>query len=379
MQMKLIAAAVVGLMSSAAFAQVVVGGKFDAGYLFNHTQNADSGAGGATGGNTTEAQTDGNASTSRLTFVAKEDLGSGMSMEANLDLRFTNIHEGKTGLNNNDKKVLIFRTPIVNVLWGVSNLGGAIYFGTAEKPYMIAPKDLEIVKYGVSQLRESSLTNRNTTLFTQQFNMGAFGMMFHGTYASGDNHKSGANNNDSATIANANTGSGDVKALGTEMKVGNIVNWGIDVNHRDATSFSAAGKNDMHFSHMYVNVKPVAGLKFAGSWNQYRGYNGTNAAYKEKNINLVAAYNLNDKLEVGVERSHLNDYAASRNSGKGFMVGAAYFLSKNTYAYVSHAKTDFDRNETGLAGKYDGTAAGFTNTLNKQDSHITKIGMVKEF
>src|SRR5437868_4440425 len=107
-------------MSGATFAQtsVVIGGKFDAGYQFNHAKRTDSANGAPqtgpnAGGSTTEAQTDGSASSSRITVVAKEALGSGYSAEVNLDLRFTNIHEGKAatsssqgGLSSNDKKVL---------------------------------------------------------------------------------------------------------------------------------------------------------------------------------------------------------------------------------------------------------------------------------
>lgn len=58
---KNLAQAIAGLMSGAAFAQtsVTVGGKFDAGYQFKHTQNTDTAGlgtpyGASNGGKTTE-------------------------------------------------------------------------------------------------------------------------------------------------------------------------------------------------------------------------------------------------------------------------------------------------------------------------------------
>jgi len=440
MQKKFIAVAIAGLMSGAAFAQtsVTIGGKVDAGYQFARSANNDNKpgedcngtkitnpGGGACGGKTTETLADGSATSSRITVVAKEDIGSGVSMEVNMDLRFGGgYHATKGGITTNDKKVLILRTPILNALWGVSNLGGQIYFGVGEKPYMISPKDLEIVKYGISQLRESSLTSRNTTIYTNPINIGPAALLLHATYAFGDNRTAGANNTDSTqalanstvatatssgtTISGANgsgqTNSGDVGAVGFEWKVGDIVNGGVDFNARKTTSVQPSqsttttvitqvgtnasltsstskpgSKDGMQFTHTYVNIKPVKGLKLGASFNTYKGYDGAGGDFNEKNTNFVVAYNLNDKVELGVEVSSLKDLASSRNSGSGIMFGGAYFLSKSTFLYASHAIQRFDRNQTGLAGKYDGTSTGFTTTFNKVDSHLTKVGIVKEF
>jgi predicted porin len=376
LQIKCLALLVGGLLSGAAFAQtsVVIGGKVDVGYQFARTTAADSAAGGANGGGTNETMTDGSATSSRVTFVAKEDLGRGLSAEVNMDLRFSGGYEqGKTGLTTSDKRVLILRSPIINALWGVGNLGGQWYFGVTEKPYMIAPKDLEIVKWGVSQLRESSLTSRNTTLYTNPISIGPVTTLFHTTYAIGDGRASGTSNVSGASA-------GDVRAAGVELKVGNMFSMGSDYNQRQSTS-NAAARNGMIFTHTFVNVKPLTGLKLAASFNTYRGYNPVEGgAFQEKNTNFVAAYNWNSKLELGLALSHLNDLGANRNSGKAWMAGASYFLTKNTFVYVARSKTSFERNQGTISGgKYDGTATGFIGNISKSDAALTRVGIVKEF
>jgi predicted porin len=377
MQKKLIAVAVAGLLSGAAFAQtsVTIGGKVDVGYQFAKTTNADSATGGANGGGTNETMTDGSATSSRITIVAKEDLGSGLSAEVNMDLRFSGGYEqGKTGLTTSDKRLLILRSPILNAYWGVGNLGGQYYFGVTEKPYMIAPKDLEIVKFGVSQLRESSLTSRNTTLFTNPITVGPVTALFHTSYAIGDGRTSGLNNVSSVSA-------GDVRAAGLELKIGEMFSLGSDYNQRQSTATAAAARNGMIFTHTFVNVKPLTGLKLAASFNTYRGYNSVEGgAFQEKNTNFVAAYNWNSKLELGLGISHLADLGANRNSGKAWMAGASYFLTKNTFVYVARSKTNFERNQGTISGaKYDGTAAGFISTISKSDAALTRVGIVKEF
>ncbi|MEC5385904.1 porin [Uliginosibacterium sp. H3] len=395
MQKKLIALAVAGLMSGAAFAQtsVTIGGKFDAGYQFKRTSKADTAAGGPNGGSTTETLGDGAASTSRITVGAKETLSPGWEAGVSLDLRFGTIEEGKGftqdstktingqgGINSNDKKALYLTTPIGTVQWGVINAGDNFYL--AEKPYMVSPKDLEIVKYGIATYRITALTSRVTDIRTPTINMGPVGLLFKGQYAFGDNRKSGDSN-----ISAAN--SGDALSGGFEYKVGDVVNGGFDYLHRTpstngGTVPGVTAVEGFNFWRFYTSVMPVKGLKIAGTYIDQRGYgqntvNSQRSGWADKVTNAVISYNLNDKLEIGAEYSIVRDVGEFRNSGHGYMFGGAYFLSKNTYIYAAFQKADWQSNASAYGGKYDGTAPGFSGTASKVDSNYTRFGLVKEF
>ena len=375
--LKLLAIAVAGLMSGAAFAQtsVTIGGKFDAGYQFKRTANNDVN-GGSQGGKTTETLGDGGASTSRITVGAKETLSPGWEAGVSLDLRFGTIEEGKNaattgGINSNDKKALYLTTPIGTVQWGVINAGDNFYL--AEKPYMVSPKDLEIVKYGIATYRITALTNRITELRTPTINMGPVGLLFKGSYAFGDQRKSGTSNNDGVNSADMTHG-------GFEYKVGDVVNGGFDIVHRTPTTYAATdGFNLWRF---YTSVKPIKGLKIAGTYVDQSGYGlvgTTKTGWHDKVTNAVISYNLNDKVEIGAEYSIVRDVGEFRNSGHGYMFGGAYFLSKNTYVYAAYQKSDWQSNASAYGGKYDGTAVNFTSTASKVDSTYTRFGIVKEF
>ena len=384
MQKTLIALAVAGFMSGAAFADtsVVIGGKFDAGYQFVHASNADAANGTSNGGTTTEPLGDGAASTSRITVQAKEDLAPGWYSMVDLDLRFGTIEEGKNltttgGLNSNDKKALYLGSPFGTLRWGVMNMAQQQYWDFEEKPYMINVKDLEIVKYGISQKRDTTLTNRNTEYDTPILTTGPVQNRLKFSYAFGDSRKAGSSDND-------NTTSGDSYVVAETGAVGKWVNWGLSsAARRNTTEGVATGSgNGMHYSENYLNIHPIDGLKIGMSYNIFKGAGDTtteNGLFKEKNTNFVLAYNFGSKAQIGVERSHLNDLSTNRNSGKGWMIGGSYFLSKNTYLYLAWQKDDYARNVSKVGGVYSGTSSNFTTTFNKVDQKYTRVGIVKEF
>ncbi|GAB2896203.1 hypothetical protein GCM10027046_27030 [Uliginosibacterium flavum] len=382
MQKKLIALAVAGLMSGAAFAQtsVTVGGKFDACYSFSRTQAND------TDGNmigTKESQDGGCNSTSRISIGAKEQIAKGYDIRVDFDLRFGNVHEGKNttttgGINSNDKKAMAFTTPFGTLQWGVANLQSNDY-KLAEKPYMVTPKDTELVKFGVSQFREESLTNRNTSYWSPTFNLGPIKTLVKATYANGDNQKSGANDNEGTP-----TSSGNVFVIGSEgVVMDGIVDWGFDVTDvRPSAQQSGAAGLGRNFTHAYLNIRPIPGnknLKISTQYNVYKGASSSEGYYKEKNTNFVVAYNFNGKAEMGLGISHLNDLGTDRNSGKSVMIGGSYFLSKSVQVYANLVKQDFDRQQAITGGKYVGTGAGFSGNATKSDSTTVKVGIMKEF
>jgi hypothetical protein len=389
MQKTLIALAIAGLMSGAAFAEtsVKIGGKFDVGYQFKNSAGVDNANGTYSGSTTTATMGDGGASTSRITVQATEDLAPGWSAMVDLDLRFGTIEEGKNstttgGLNSNDKKAMYLISPFGNLRWGVMNLVGQQYWDYEEKPYMVNVKDLEIVKYGISEKRHESLSNRNTEYDTPILTVGNVKNRLKFNYVIGDGRKAGSNDVD-------NTASGDVYAIAETGAVGKWVSWTLSAVHRVDTAEGTAttARNGTTFQEHSINIHPVDGLKIGFNYNIYKGFGDTasgengipvNGIYKEKNTNFVIAYNFGSKAQIGIERSHLNDLGDTRNSGKGWMIGGSYFLSKSTYLYAGYQKDDYARNEKGYT-KYAGTKTGGIDSWSKTDSTYTRFGIVKEF
>ncbi|MDO6386185.1 MULTISPECIES: porin [unclassified Uliginosibacterium] len=387
MQKKLIALAVAGLMSGAAFAQtsVTIGGKVDAGYQFGMTQKADGvcGTSGDCGGSTTEQLTDGSASTSRITIGAKETINNDLEAGVSLDMRFSNFHDGKGvnnsttstlagigGLTSNDKKEVYLKSKLLGELhWGVQNAGDEFYVAT--KPYMVEPKDTELVKYGISGYRASSLTDRTTKYITPTLSIGDFQLAAMSTYSFGEARKSGASNVDG-------TGSGDVLAGGIQWKFGKLIDGGYDRWTRYTSN--ATAEDGFHFQRTYFSLFPWAGLKIAGVYINNSGY-AAGKPFQDKNTNLVVSYNFNAKANIGFGYSIVRDVGDERNSGHAWQFGGTYFLSKSVYLYSAVTKTDWERNQDKIGGKFDGTASGFgtSSTASKLDSRLTKIGLVKEF
>ncbi len=377
MQKKLIVLAVAGLVSGGAFAQtsVTLGGKFDACYEF-----ARKGAGSST----TEAQKDGCNSTSRVTIGARERIAPGYDIRVDYDIRFGNVHEGKNsgttgGLNSNDKKAMAFSTPFGTLQWGVANLMSNDY-KLAEKPYMVTPKDTELVKFGVSQLRETSLTSNNTSYWSPVLKAGPVEMLVKGTFAFGDNQKKGANDA-------AGTNAGNVIVLGTEGRLfDGVADYGIDVTQRGATtSEGGATGGAMVFNHYYVNVRPLPGnknLKISAQYNTYKGWDGAKS-FEDKNNNFVVSYNFDGKAEIGLGVSHMNAVGTDRFSGRGIMLGGSYFLSKSVQLYAGLAKNKYSGLPGGASSfkgmNYDGTAAGNTGSRTFEDGRSIKVGIMKEF
>lgn len=384
MQKTLIAMAVAGLMSSAAFAEtsVTIGGAYDAAYKFTHVANADNPDGTSKGGVTKETLGEDGAKASRITVQAKEDLAPGWSAMVDLDLRFGTIEEGKNsstggGLNSNDKKALYLNSPFGTLRWGVMKLAPSQFWDYEEQPYMVNLKDLDIVKWGISEKRDSYLTNRATEYDTPILAVGPVKTRLKATYAIGDNRKSGTSDNDSVN-------SGDVYSVANTGAVGKWVTWQISSSHRAATAETGStGTNGgMHFSENYLNFHPIDGLKIGMQYNIYKGAGDTsseNGLFKEKDTNFVVAYNFGQRFQIGASRSHLNDLGTNRNSGKAWQIGGTYFMSKSTYVYLAFEKDDFARNITGIKGGFDGTASNFVGSFDKVDQKYTTFGLVKEF
>lgn len=388
---KLLVALIAAMLANGAMADtnVSIGGVYDVGYMFKHTANVDNTNGSSNGGVTTETLGDGAGQGSRILVNASEDLAPGWRTALQLDLRFGVVEEGSSpattgGLNSNDRKALWLFSPYGNLRWGVQSLSVWQFWDYEEKPYMVNVQDLEVVKYGVSTRRDETLTARNTEYDTPILTLGPVQSRLKANYAFGDNRKSGSSDINS-------TGSGDewsVAATGAynpSWHKGNLINWGFSTSTRAETAegVAPASRTGMHFSENYINFHPIEGLKIAFSYNVYKGFGDTaassaNGIYKEKNTNLVVAYNYGNRWQLGVGRAHLNDLGSTRNSGKSWMIGGTYFVTQSFFLFFSREKDDFDRNESGYK-KYLGTYSGFSSTWTKQDMVYTRIGVVKTF
>jgi hypothetical protein len=384
-----IAIAILALTAIPAQAQEFkLGGKFDAGYQFKRTAAVDDTSTRScpsTGCNTTtEALGDGSASTSRITVQAKEDISPTMSAFIDMDLRFTNVNEGTGGLNSNDKKTGGIKTTFGNLLWGTSNI---VNLQIADKPYMVNIKDMEIVKFGISKPRSSDLTNRVTEYASPALSIGPIKMLVKASYGFGDNRKAG--DNDGA----ASKGSGDAMSGGYEMTFGNEASFNYHIIKRAAMTYGEVSgvnqRDGMTYAETDLTYKPswFDGFRVSASLMQEKGYNPNqttalgydSTAFKATGLNYVFSYNWAKQWQIGLELARNMDKGSNRNSGRGFMLGGAYWISPNTYFYAALAKSDWERNETLAGGKYDGTKAGFKDSLKRVDERYSRFGIVKEF
>jgi hypothetical protein len=387
MQKKIMVMVVAAAMSGTAFgaSSVWIGGRYDMGYQFFHYANADNANGTSNGGSTQETMGDGSASTSAILMRATEDLAPGWAAIVELDLRFGTIEEGKNtstggGITGNDRKALYLTSPYGNLRWGVMNLVNHQYWDYEERADMNLLKDLEIVKYGVSQRRGDALTSRTTEYDSPIAQIGPVKTRIKMSYAIGDSRKSGTSNINS-------TGSGDVWAVSETGQVGKWMNWGFSRIHKSETNegVDPSLRNGIHYAEHYVNIYPIPTLKIAMNFNIYKGFGdaastGSNGIFKEKNTNFLIAYNWSDKLQIGAARAHLNDLGSSRNSGRSWMYGASYGLSKSVYVFAARESDNYDRNDaSGSSTKYSGVSSGFMTSWTKQDLTYTRIGLVKEF
>jgi hypothetical protein len=384
---KIYVAVLTSLLVSAASAQtsVSVGGVFDAGYKFKRIANSDNSNGTRTNTITTEALGDGAGQGSRLTFLALEEIAPGWNATVTLDLRFGDVMVGSDstsgGLSTNDRKAMFLSTPYGTLRWGVMSLANAQFWDFEEKPYMVNITDTEVVKYGVSGRRNEALTSRNTEYDSPILVTGAVQNRMKFNFAFGDNQTTGAN--DATAVS-----SGDVYGMAETgcwtVNKACIVGWGVSANHRVDTleGVVPTSRNGMHFSENYINIHPMSNLKISVAYNIYKGFGdsatGTNGVFKEKNTNFVVAYNYGSRWQIGAGRAHLNDLGSTRNSGKSWMVGGSYFLSKSAFIFFGWEKDDFARNESGYR-KYIGTKAGFAEGWTKQDMVYNRVGFVKTF
>lgn len=125
MQKKLIALAIAGFASTAAMAQVTVYGRIDTSYANTETDTTSAAGVTTTKEETTTGFGKGALTTSRLGFMASEDLGGGLTAKANLELGINDTVA--LGADTGTDSAASFVTRLANV--GIAGSFGEITLG----------------------------------------------------------------------------------------------------------------------------------------------------------------------------------------------------------------------------------------------------------
>ena len=342
-----------------------LGAKIDAGYQFKHTAKLDNDATDPDGYTNTARLGDGGRNTSRLTFAGTRTMSEDLQAFFDTDLRFGSFHEGKTGISSNDKKVVGLKSKNWGqLIWGTQNIASQQF--VINKPH----PDNELVKYGVSAMRQSSLTNRTTYYQTPVWQ----GMAVRASYSFGDEQ--------TKDTGDGNVRNGSVFGAGWEGEYKKMYGAGI-AGFRKASG-NTASPDDITGIETYLLVKPVKDLRISLLHNRYHGRaGGVGRTFKERNWGLTTRYVVND-WELGATLTYLGDKgswngtAVEKNSGRGWQTYVGYRLPNKVLVYGGVQRQDFDKDEEVL-GKFDGTKPNFTDKMTKRDETYVRLGMLLEF
>lgn len=386
-QLKVIAAALAGAFCTSAFADLVLYDKDGA--TFSLTPKVDVGvqvkkteSGNSTSLTTadTEKVGDGGYATSRLTLKATKDLGNETQGYVTLDLRFGSIVEGQTGISNNDIKVVGVRNN-----WGLIQIGDQNHAPAMfiyEKPH----PDVEIVKYGVSMTRDTTLTNRSIHFETKPL---FAGIGFLGSYAFGDQSSKNTKFGDGNQISYAVQGQWNIGATG---KLGaGLGGWNKRASVTSPSGTTTATNDDMRAQEHYLYYKPNPDIKIGLMLNKFDGHLGAaNKPYSERAWNLTTKWDVTEKWRVLGGVSRLYDRGSSdgttttatglgKNDGRGLQLGLVYKWAKGVEVYSGYQKTRFDKNETITNGKFNGNQPNFLASATKQNEDFYRVGIMMEW
>lgn len=352
MQKTIIAAAIIGLVSVGASAATVydkdgtkisLGGKFDFALEYKDAGNKQ-----------TQTILDGKYSTSRLTFGYEEAITSDLTGYFSVDMRFNNIFTGKNsatngGLSTNDaKKGGLVSKKFGRFEAGVINVAAQQF--VFKKNY-VNKSESELVKYGVASMGLEALSNRTVYAHTSS----ALPVVLKASYSYSDAQEGDVAGN-----------KGHLLSYGIEGKY-SIVNAGAAVVVKKSNGVAVA--NGMKHYEGFIAAEQ-AGKKlsfFASHDSNESGVAGATGAHSGRGFGLNAYYLIGDKIDLGAQIGRYNDRSGGvENSGKGYMLGAHYYMSKATTFFAGTRFDNWDK-DGGKAGKIVGTAANFEGTMTKSD------------
>lgn len=373
MQKTIIAAAIIGLVSAGASAVTVydkdgvkfsVGGKFD--FAVEHINKGDK---------QTSQLSDGKYSTSRVTIGAEEALTSDVTAYFGYDLRLDNVFVGKNiSSTGADGKVVAGGLTSNDALKGgiVSKKIGRIEAGTInvatqqfvfKKPY-VNKSESEIVKYGVSSMGLEALSNRNIYMHSSA----ELPVAVKASYAFSD-----ANGADTAGMKKAG-----LLSYGIEGKFG-IINGGYSVVIKPEMNV-VGQSNELKHSEFFIAAEQK-GMKLSvmlSTDNDEAAVGTSTSQSSGRGLGINAYYLIGDKIDLGVAVQRYTDTTDRagyvKNDGRGYMIGAHYYMSKNTTFFAGKRFDNWDK-EGGKMGKIVGNAANFTSTATKGDTSNIFAGM----
>jgi len=353
MQKKIIAAAIIGMVSVGASAATVydkdglkvsLGGKFDMAMTYRDT-----------GAKQTFTMQDGAYSTSRFTIGASQAINPDLEAYYSVDLRF-GAYDGKNGVSTSDAT----KGGVLSKKYGRIEVGNinvaAQQFSKAKKPY-VHLADSEMVKYGVSQSGISALSKRTVYMHTTT----ELPVILKGSMSVSDGH---------------DTDKGEKKknmlSAGTEFKHG-MFDGGFAMVVKPSST--AATSNRINHNEGFLSVTGNA-LKVSLHMSHDKDYA---TGMKGNGYSLNAYYQIAKKFEIGASTSIYQDKSAGKTyDGSGYMIGAQYLAAKGVAFFVGTTFVNWDQTATGAAAtainKIDGNGTGFMDKTKKEDSRRYTFG-----
>lgn len=366
MQKKIIALAVAGLMSGAAFAQsnVSIYGRLDVGYLNSDTATTTAlGAKAATDLTTTGFST-GALTTSRLGFKGSEDLGKGLKANFNLEYGLAATH--KAGADVGADLAAPFTTRLATVglsgNWGSFDLGRQLAAIEAEWAMGSAGAQNNAVGslYGDTRLTDARVDEALT--YTSPL---MSGFQVKAQYGKGKTETKGMFGTDDHTRwgASATYGNGPLN-----------VGFGYSNERQDNDDAVAGLQTSFDLSQWVLSANYNFGIaKVFGIYTRGKSENG----YANANLNTVVAdgeingrrgWELGVNVPVGpvvliasyyrVKTDFDNLAPATDAKHDGYQLAALYPMSKRTMAYAAYGSTSTDHSNTARKSDTDQLAFG---------------------
>lgn len=377
MQKTIIAAAIIGLVSAGASAVTVyekdgtkvgLAGKFD----FALQKSTSSAVGGNLDSYTI---LDGKWSTSRLVFSGESAITPDLTAYLGYDLRFDNVFAGKNtnnsttgtvvspgGMSSNDA----MKGGIVSKKFGKLEAGTinvAAQQFVYKKNYVLT-RESEMVKYGVSSMGLESLSNRNIYLSTSPEQ--PIAAKFSYAFSDESTSRSGKDK-------------GVLYSYGLEGHYNKMIYVGLNsvVKTNNTTETKAgAGNRILH------NEGYIAAEKDGYKVDFFMSYDKADLDGKAKkgtgmHLNVYAMVGDKIELAAGIERyKDQSDLTGTpNNDGRGFMLGANYYATKEVSFFAGTRFDNWDREESKASAKIVGTAKDFSGTFDKKFGRQIFTGM----
>jgi predicted porin len=353
MQKKIIALAVAGLASTAAFAQtnVTIYGVADAAVVYTNTNGGPVGAVANGNGRDKFAIESGGLAGSRLGFKGTEDLGNGL--KAVFVLEYALALDQNTGVGTGAATA---RQQYV----GLSTKAGDVTLGRQYAPgYYIASMDALVTSPALSvvlaaqtqtgaSINGSTASRWNNAINYKTPNFGGF--TAQAIYSAGEN------NNEVAM--------GESYGVGADYAAGPLA---VKYIYQNTSSGTIGGTAAVQPTNGAALTTPL--LNNGATQEHYVG-----ASFDLKVVKLMASAQMQDRGN----RANANVVGSAPAAGgesQVYQIGAIVPVGKgNIHASYAHADLNGQtRNTSGIGGQYDGVSVAYTHGLSKRTTLYTGL------